>query len=124
MANSALMEREKSCASLQPSNMGATRKEACCSPLTSEVYRNGPEYARFRAISHRIVQERIDESLPPRGRDRVKTSKVDAHKGSFTQRPKGGKDAKKRLMQTGYCWDISYFCVFAPFASLRETVFR
>ena len=52
----------------------------------------------------------------------------DAHRASFTQRRKGGKDAKKNsemnLRPLNFAIYSLLLCVFAPFASLREITFR
>ena len=59
-------------------------------------------------------------------------SKVDAHKEGFTQRRKGGKDAKKLLLQNGFIAEKSHIfasllplrlCVKPPFVSVSVQVF-
>jgi hypothetical protein len=45
-----------------------------------------------------------------------------ANEGGFTQRRKDGKDAKKCRLHR-FIAATSYLCVFAIFASLRETAY-
>ncbi|MCM3904981.1 MAG: hypothetical protein ND866_25060, partial [Pyrinomonadaceae bacterium] len=44
-----------------------------------------------------------------------------ANEGGFTQRRKGGKDAKKRCRSVEPFLHEAFLCVFATFAPLRET---